>query len=154
MAFQKLRGGLTANISPATGAELEGAAARLRKLLKSSAMLAQVEVETTDDPDQLLIAMVRYLPGMSAPEVAGYLEKSWLSELRYLGWDAFSLLVEDGHVELEAATMDGDASHFVTVHLVASEGVPADFEAPAVVPSEWVSAPKPARRWTHRLLGV
>jgi hypothetical protein len=50
------------------------------------------------------------------------------------------LIIDKGHVEFEAATMDSEASHFVTLHLIALEGVAADFEAPNNVPAEWAAA--------------
>lgn len=153
MAFQKLRGGLKTNVSPASGVELEAAESRLRALLTSSAMFGWVEVESTDDPDRLLIAMVNYRPELSEQDIVSYLQRAWVGELRYLGWDAHSFLVEDGHVELEAATMHGDASHFVTLHVVARSGVPAE----RGIPGQRIKAAKPAARAKgrlRRLMGV
>jgi hypothetical protein len=137
MAFQKLRGGLTMNVSPASGIELEAAESRLRTLLTSSAMFGHVEVDKTGEADHLLVAMVYYRPELCEQDIVNYLEKLWVGELRYLGWDAHSFLVEDGQVELQAATMHGDASHYVTLHVMARAGIPAD----AAIPTQRASDP-------------
>ena len=55
--FLQLREAVTNNLPPASGAPLDDAAARLRRRLVSSVMFAQVEVEVTDDPDRLLVAL-------------------------------------------------------------------------------------------------
>lgn len=135
VAFRMLRDGLTANIRPARGEDLDSARAKLQRRLVASAMFAEVEIETTDVLDHLLIGMVHYRPGTPARQVAAYLEAVWVTELRLDGWDAFSFLVEKGHVELDAATRDTASSQFVTLHLIALEGSAADFGAPRVFES-------------------
>ncbi|MGZ4444951.1 MAG: hypothetical protein ACXVXC_17445 [Nocardioidaceae bacterium] len=153
MAFQKLRGGLKANVSPATGETLEAAEARLRTLLTSSVLFGNVEVASTEDSDRLLIAMVNFRPGTSEQLVSEYLRQAWTNELRYLGWDACSFLVEDGHVELQAATLHESASHYITLHIVATAGVFAESE----IPSQRVPDPQSSRsllRRRRRLTGV
>jgi hypothetical protein len=147
MQFQKLRGGLRINVSPAQGDTLEAVGARLRSLLMSSTIFGNVEVEITDNPDTLVIGLVNYRRELSEQDIVNYLEKAWTDELRYLGWDAHAFLVEDGHVELQAATMHGDASHFVTLHVVATAGATS-----GAIPSQrtsatnWASGFRP-RRW-------
>jgi hypothetical protein len=154
MAFQKLRGGLKMNVSPASGIELEAAESRLRTLLTSSAMFGYVEVDTTQEPDHLLIAMVHYRSELCEQDIVNYLQKLWVGDMRYLGWDAYSFLVEDGQVELQAATMHGDATHYVTLHVVARAGIPAD----AAIPNQRASDPAKPVRWRlrrrRRLTGV
>jgi hypothetical protein len=135
VAFQSLRDGLTANIRPARGSDLDSAKAKLHKRLVASAMFAKVEIETTDVLDHLLIGLVHYRPGTSERQVAAYLEAVWVTELRLDGWDAFSFHVEKGHVELEAATRDTASTQFVTLQLIALEGSAADFAAPRVFES-------------------
>ena len=154
MDFQKLRDGLKLNVKPARGEVLEAAALRLRTLLTSSAMFSDVEVDGTTDPDRLLIAMVEYVPELSEDQVVGYLLGAWSAQLRYPGWDAHAFIVHDGHVELQAATMHGDASHFVTLHLVAVCG--AEGARPVAIPSqrgEWSNRARLGRR-KRRLSGV
>ena len=85
---------------------MTAAASKLHRRLASSAMFAQVEVEVTEDPERLLVALVHYRPGTPKRQVASYLEAVWITELRLDGLDLFHFLVEDGHVELEAATGD------------------------------------------------
>ncbi|QWZ06701.1 response regulator [Nocardioides panacis] len=86
--FRRLKDGLFINLPPASSAELSVAASKLRSRLASSAMFGAVEVETTEDPDQLLVAMVRYRPGTPVAQVSSYLEAVWVSELRLPGLDA------------------------------------------------------------------
>ena len=126
--FLQLREAVTNNLPPASGAPLDDAAARLRRRLVSSVMFAQVEVEVTDDPERLLVALVRYRPGTRPRQVSSFLEAVWITELRLSDLDAFHFLVEDGQVELEAVTGDQGAGHFVSLLLVALEGEAQDFE--------------------------
>jgi hypothetical protein len=135
VAFRLLRDGLTTNIRPARGADLDSAGAKLRNRLVTSTMFAKVEIEETDDVNNLLIGLVHYRPGVSVRQVAAYLEAVWVTELRLEGWDAFSFQVEKGHVELEAATRDTESSQFLTLHLIALEGSATDFGAPRVFES-------------------
>lgn len=124
----QLREAVTNNLPPASGAPLHDAAARLRRRLVSSVMFAQVEVEVTDDPERLLVALVRYRPGTRPRQVSSFLEAVWITELRLSALDAFNFLVDEGQVELEAVTGDQGAGYFVSLLLVALEGEPQDFE--------------------------
>lgn len=91
-------------------------------------MFAEVEVGTTEQEANLLVALVRYRPGTPGRLVASYLEAIWVTELRVEGLDAFTTLIEDGHIEFQAVTGDHSADCFVTLHLVAQEGTAASFE--------------------------
>lgn len=91
-------------------------------------MFAHVEVEITDDPERLLVALVRYRPGTPKRQVSSFLEAVWISELRLPGLDMFHFLVEDGHIELESATGDQDSGYYLTLQLIALEGSAEDFE--------------------------
>lgn len=128
MDFLRLRAGLIINLPPAQGPVLHAAEAKLRRRLESSSMFTGVEVEATEDPDHLLVAMVRYRPGTNERRVASFLEAIWVTELRLEALDAFHFLVEDGHVELQSVTGDRAAHYFITLHLVAQEGSEDDFE--------------------------
>ena len=151
--FVRLRAGLTTNLPPASGALIDAAASRLRQRLVSSVMFAQVEVDVTEDPERLLIAMVRYRPGTPERQVSSFLEAVWISELRLDGLDVFNFLTEDGHVELESVTGDQASGYFLSLHLIATEGSAEDFEnkagseAPPQVPTE---APPGKKRWLRR----
>ena len=139
----QLRDALTANLPPASGALLDAAASRLRRRLVSSVMFAQVEVEVTEDPERLLVALVRFRPGTPGRQVSSFLEAVWITELRLSGLDVFNFLVEEGHVELEAATGDHDAGYFLSLQLIALEGEAADFEADSAQPPR---RPRPRAR--------
>jgi hypothetical protein len=142
--FRRLRDGGISNLPPAAAAVLDAAASRLRRRLTSSAMFAEVTVETTDDAERLLIAGVHYRPGTPVKQVSSYLEAVWISELRLPGLDAFAFHVEDGHVELESFTGDKDSGYFLTLHLLAEQGTAQEFADPAV-PAEGAK-----RRWFRR----
>jgi hypothetical protein len=124
---------MTSNVPPASGALIDAAVSRLRQRLVASVMFAQVEVEATDDPERLMVAMVRYRPGTPVRQVCSFLEAVWISELRLPGLDAFHFLAEEGHVELESVTGDQDSGYFLTLHLVALEGSAEDFDRSADV---------------------
>lgn len=126
--FVQLREAMTANLPPASGGLTADAATTLRRRLESSVMFAQVEVEVTEDPERLLIAMVRFRPGTPERQVASFLEAVWITELRLDGLDVFNFLVEDGHVEFEAATGDQQSGYFLSLQLIAVRGEPRDFE--------------------------
>lgn len=126
--FMQLREAVTNNLPPASGTPLDDAAARLRDRLVSSVMFARVEVEVTEDPERLLVALVRFRPGTRPRQVSSFLEAVWITELRLSALDAFNFLVADGQVELEAVTGDQGAGYFISLLLVALEGEAQDFE--------------------------
>jgi hypothetical protein len=139
--FTQLREALTTNLPQASGALIDDAASRLRQRLVSSVMFARVEVEVTEDPERLLVALVRFRPGTPARQVSSFLEAVWITELRLSGLDAFHFLVEDGHVELEAVTGDRDSGYFLSLQLVAIEGDAHDFEGSSEDASDPSTAP-------------
>ena len=148
--FLRLRTALTANLPPASGALVDAAATRLRRRLVSSVMFAQVEVEITDDPERLLVALVRYRPGTPKRQVSSFLEAVWISELRLPGLDMFHFLVEDGHIELESATGDQDSGYYLSLQLIALEGSAEDFEGHGdveIAPEVTSEAPPTKKRW-------
>ncbi len=134
-SYWKLREGLRANVSPARGEVVEAMASRLRSALAAGADFDDAEVEATADPDRLVVALATYRTGLCEQDVVEVLTRLWADELRYRGWDVHAFLVEEGHVELQAASMSADASHYVTVHLVATA---ADLED---IPSQRGMAP-------------
>ena len=91
-------------------------------------MFAQVEVELTEDPERLLVALVRFRPGTPERQVASFLEAVWITELRLSGLDVFHSLTDPGHVEFEAVTGDQDSGYVLSLQLVALEGDAQDFE--------------------------
>jgi hypothetical protein len=148
--FLRLRAGLTTNLPPASGALIDAAASRLRRRLVASVMFAQVEVEVTQDPERLLVALVRYRPGTPERQVCSFLEAVWISELRLPGLDAFHFLAEEGHVELESVTGDQESGYFLTLHLIALEGSAEDFEGSPegeTAPAAKADAPPAKKRW-------
>jgi hypothetical protein len=117
-AFQSLRNGLRLNAASATTQVRKLIARGLREELLASGVFLEVEVGGSDDPDRLVLALGSFRADADDDTVALAVERAW-GALAFDHWQAHSLLVEDGHVELQAATLDRPAGRFVTVHLVA-----------------------------------
>jgi hypothetical protein len=119
MHFHTLRSGVQANASPARGQALVAMESILRDALKDTRLFDTVEVEHTDDPDQLVVALCQYRPNLTEDQVALTIEHLWDGQVRYPFWEAHSTSVDDGHVEFEGATREGPVGRYVTFHLVA-----------------------------------
>ena len=114
------------NAFPAKEGELAPVEQSLRDLLMASGVFEEVEVEHTDDPDQLVIALCKFLPYFTERDVARHLERIWADRVSYPFWEAHAVHVEDEHVEFEAASRHSSGGHYVTVHLVAQKAkIPA-----------------------------
>ena len=124
--FHKMRTAVQGNAYPGSGRDLTSMEETLRDLLLTSGVFDEVEVEHTDDPDQLVIALCHFRPDLSESDVAQLVERLWEQRVRYPFWEAHAVLVGEEHVEFEAATRNSTAGHYVTVHLVAQRApVPA-----------------------------
>jgi hypothetical protein len=121
-AFQSLRNGLRLNAAPATTQVRRIVERGLREELLDSGFFEEVEVGGSDDPDRLVLALGAFRAEVDDETVALAVERAW-GALAFDHWQAYSLLTEDGHVELQAATLDRPAGRFVTVHLVAQRAV-------------------------------
>ena len=121
MQFHRLRTAIQGNAAPGSTRDLATVEGSLRSLLMSSGLFVDVEVERTDDPDQLVIALCTFDPHVSEAAVAGQLERLWADRVSFPFWEAHALLVEDEHVELEAASRPSPVGGYVTVHLVAQK---------------------------------
>jgi hypothetical protein len=131
MSFHRVRTGIQGNASPGRATDLETLESSLRGLLVASGLFEEVEVGVTDDPDRLVIALCRYRPFHTERDVAQRLEQIWEDRVRHPFWEAHAVHVEEGHVELEAATRAGRDGPYVTVHVVAQKGgVPAQRQPP------------------------
>jgi hypothetical protein len=124
--FHTLRTAVQGHARPGSPPDLLGVGETLRDLLMASGLFWHVEVEPTDDPDQLVIAMCDFRPELTELDVAQYLESLWHDRLRYPFWEAHAFNVDNGHVEFEAATRHSQSGHYVTVHLIAQKAaIPA-----------------------------
>jgi hypothetical protein len=120
------------NASPASPAVLAPLADRVRESLVATGLFSDVEVEHTDQVDHLVIGMCSFGDDIDESEVALRLERLWRTGLRYDFWEAHSLLVSRGQVELQGATRSSSYGHYVTIHLVAQKvRVPAQRAAVA-----------------------
>ena len=119
--FHRMRTAIQVNAAPGTGPALATVEDRLRAVLMDSGLFTEVEVEHTDDPDQLVIALCRFDPFFTEGDIAVRLEEFWTDRVRYPFWEAHTILTDADHVELEGASRIGPNGHYVTVHLVAQK---------------------------------
>lgn len=130
--FHRMRTAIQGNASPGTVDELATLEGSLRLLLMGSGLFDEVEVEYTDDPDQLVIALCTFAGHVAEADVADRLEQLWVDRVAYPFWEAHALHVERGHVELEAASRPSAEGGYITVHLVAQRvRIPAQRPAPS-----------------------
>jgi hypothetical protein len=119
LMFHRVRTAIQDNASPGKGPEVETVEGNLRETLMASGVFEEVEVEHTDDPDQLVIALCQFRPFYTERDVATRLEEIWKDRVRYPFWEAHAIHTDDGHVEFEAASRSGENGGYITVHLVA-----------------------------------
>lgn len=121
-----LRSGLQVNASPAKGRALIAMESTLRDLLTGSDLFDTVEVEHTDDPDQLVVSLCCYRHHLSEEQVAVAIDHLWNERVRYPFWEAHSTNVDEDYVALQGVTRESAYGHYVTVHLIAQRSpVPA-----------------------------
>ena len=120
--YSKVRTALQSNAAPANEATRAALAGDLHDALRSTGAFHTVEVDCTDDADRLVIAMVGFEPGADASVLAARLQRLWLDRVGQGFWTAHASLVDDGHVELLAATRPNVRDGYVTLHLVAQAG--------------------------------
>jgi hypothetical protein len=126
MTFHRKRSAIQVTADPGSPRDLEMVEEKFRDLLMDSGLFEEVEVEHTDNPDQLVIAMCKFRPSYTERDVANRLEVIWSDRVRYPFWEAHALRTNDDHVELEAASRIGPDGHYVTVHVVAKRAdIPA-----------------------------
>lgn len=124
--FHTLRTAVQGNALPPSGVALASIEGDLRDLLMASGFFEEVEVEITDDPDALVIALCQFKPEHKETDIAGALEHIWQDRVRYPFWEAHSMIVAPEHVEFQGATRFSSAGHYATVHLVAQKArIPA-----------------------------
>lgn len=117
--YSKLRTGVQLNARPGSVADRKAAALELRRGLLDTGLFADVEVDATEDPDHLVVAMCTFHPALTEQEAAMRLEDVWNSHLRHSYWAAHTTLVVKGQVELQGATLSNVGGPYVTLHVVA-----------------------------------
>jgi hypothetical protein len=117
-AFQTLRSGLQMNAVPVTSQVRALLETGLREELTASGLFEEVEVEGSDDPDRLVLGLCVFRGEVSEEEVMVAVERAWTA-LAFHHWSAHAFLTDEGHVELQAATLDRPGGRFASVHLVA-----------------------------------
>lgn len=117
-AFQTLRSGLQLNAVPVTSQVRAVLETGLREELTASGIFEEVEIEGSDDPDRLVLGLCVFRSEVSEEEVMLAVERAWTA-LAFHHWSAHAFLTDEGHVELQAATLDRPGGRFASVHLVA-----------------------------------
>ena len=124
--YRKMRTGIQLNASPAPSDEVRPVAERLRDMLVATGLFADVEVDTTDNVDALVIAMCTFPTEMSPDRLAQWLQQLWQQELSSPCWEAHATLVDDDQVEFLGATRESHVGRYVTLHIVAQRAdIPA-----------------------------
>lgn len=131
--YHALRTGLQRNASPAAPEAISELQERLRSALAGTGLFHTVEADRTDDEDRLVIALAEFAPVVDAAHVASQLERLWHDVLAYPFWSVESILVEDGHVELQGSTRPSQQGRYLTLHIVAQAAAPAERPAADVV---------------------
>jgi hypothetical protein len=124
--YKKLRTAVQSNAAPATSTQVLEVEDNLRSMLMSTGIFEDVEVEHTEDVDELVIAMCTFPSQLSQVQIAQRLEQAWQDRLRFEFWEAHVTLVDDEQVEFQGATRTGSDGTYVTIHVVAQKAhVPA-----------------------------
>ncbi len=119
--YRTLRTAVQDNAWPADGLTRRAVRERLRESLLAVGFLEDVEVEATENPDALVIAMCAFPADRESAEVARVLEQQWEERLSFPFWQAHAVLVDEDQVELQGATRAQHNGAFVTVHVVAQQ---------------------------------
>lgn len=117
--FETLRLGVQRNASPASPRALAAFADTLSGLLDSTGLFTTVEVECTEDRDQLVAAMIEFRAGLPSQVVGAVVERLWEERLRFPWWEVHTTRLDDGFVEFQGATRESVAGRYLTLHLVA-----------------------------------
>lgn len=118
-SFHRLRTAVQENAVPAGSLEVFELERRLQDELESSGFFDQIEVGSTADPDQLVIALCRCQADVP-PWEAGYrLERVWAGLRSQASWEAHSATATEEVMEFEAAMTMPDGRQFLTMHVVA-----------------------------------
>ncbi|CAA9366143.1 MAG: hypothetical protein AVDCRST_MAG36-3086 [uncultured Nocardioidaceae bacterium] len=126
--FHKVRSGVQANARPGDAGDLAAARSHVRSGLVLSGFFHNVEVDATDEVDNLVVAMCSFPEQLSADRVAQRLTRLWQDRLRYPFWEAHTTLVDTDQVELEGATRGSAHGHYLTVHIIAQRGAPESLD--------------------------
>lgn len=136
-AFQNLRRGLQMNAAPATSQVRSVFETALREELLASGVFTDLEVGSTDAADHLVVVLGTFRADAIEDDVARAVQYAWAS-VAFHHWQAHAFLTDDGHVELQAATLDRPGGRYLTLHLVVERSaVPV-----AAVPAQRETGPR------------
>lgn len=127
-AFHKLRAAMQENAHPASSLEVFACERTLGRELEACGLFDQIEVGSTADPDQLVIALCHCTPDVPLWEAGYRLERVWSVLRSQASWEIHTASITQEVVEFEGAMLVPGSVQFVTVHVVALHHaeVPAD----------------------------
>lgn len=131
-AFQSLRRGLQLNAGPASSQARRVFEVALREELLASGVFVTLEVGSSDEADHLLVALGSFRADVDQAVVVAAVERAW-DTVAFHHWSGHAFLTEDGHVELQAATLDRPNGRYVTFHLVVERSAVLSGAAPVSV---------------------
>jgi hypothetical protein len=124
--YKKLRTAVQSNASPAALEDIRQVEQNLHDTLMATGFFEEVEVDHTDNPDGMVIAMCKFPAQMNQSQVAARLEQAWQDRLRFQFWEAHTTIIDEDQVEFQGATRTGSNGSFVTLHVVAQKApIPA-----------------------------
>ena len=141
--YYTIRRGVQSSAPAPDDAAVTAMEIELRAALLATEMFHSVEVGRSDDPDRRVLAMVRFAPEIDSSEAALALARLWVKQIAYGFWQAQTIRVDKGHVELQGATLLSMRGHYCTVHLVAQEA-PEPATQPVVVQRPLPGRPTPS----------
>ena len=123
VSFHRLRSAVQVNAGPADPALAAVVEGQLREGLRASGLFDVVEVEVTQDPDQLVIALCRCGPGVPPWEAGHGLKRVWRALAGDTPWEAHAAWVTEEIADFQGAlTLPGGG--YVTLHAVAQAAEP------------------------------
>jgi len=129
-------------VRPAAGAQVAEQTERIRQGLEASGLFHTVEIEATDDPDQMVIAIVGFDYQMSTHWMVDDLDALWADQLRDATWHRNTISLTEHELDMRGVTRLGADGDYLTVRIVAEPRVAPYVEAPAPV-----TVPAQGRRW-------
>ncbi|GAB2746623.1 hypothetical protein [Nocardioides pakistanensis] len=124
--FRQLRSSVQCDATPASSQVRRILEDGLREELLATGVCTDLAVGSSGEADRHLVALGLFGSELDEDEVAAAVTRAW-GEVAFHHWQAGAFLVEDGHVEFQALSLDRPGGHYVTVHLVLQRAdVPAN----------------------------
>ncbi|WP_062431288.1 hypothetical protein [Herbidospora daliensis] len=104
---------------PSAGDDLDGMSTDIDAHLWRSPLIEEVSVRHTGDPNNLIAATIRPVPGCSVAKLAAELERIWSTDLSYSYFEAHVVTTGERMVRLDAVTRIAADGFYLTASIVA-----------------------------------